>query len=707
MASVLLPTVGLKLQSENGNFSSQYRTKANNVYTGVNTNLPFMNKLAEQMKYANAFAELADTFAQRIIDRKKETLYNQAQNEMITKLSERENQYKALKGQDAIDGFAKYQEDIAKIKADYDQIFDSHSAESHKFKIDSNKFVTRYGMEGQNYYDSEVIKQADTELTNLFSNSMSEWFKHFNSPQENLFKQKAFDVLDQISDKNGIVKGSEAYNQQVAKMIDTYAQSTVEYQLDTKNFSGALSTLAKCKDSMNGDVYMKLLGGIQSKQKAEAERQSYLKSLRSANKAYEPLEGAEAVAYLDKDAKEILKANPNMSEVQARAIAQSHLVKINLDRRALSDTNLMLGSSVQGMYIALKQKGIEVDPTDPFTALPQETQQILLQANNYNDKQAREHAKNLYNALETTANNPNTGRGVEMNSRLDHDPYGMIVEFKDPTGFNEWLIANPQSTEMTNLLMSKFNNVYIKYQQGEVKGNKKFFKEILEQKLTENGLDPNSSKKDSDDQSIQRSLVVSTLEDAYLLADQDRAKAPSKYQDPMSYRSAVESHYYELSLKKDFKGYGQKYSDKINSMVDTVYNTYTDSGNIVNDGEQVRGVIRNFILKDLQNNQNKFNSASYYYNGVLPKLDSLVADDPNEKEPVFTKEEQLRKIAFDDVSKFKDKDDLNDYESAYFKLANKFLKGEITKEEYEKERNKISKKDNDIKLYQNRTLRMY
>lgn len=706
MASVLLPTVGLKLQSENGNFSSQYRTKANNVYTGVNTNLPFMNKLAEQMKYANAFAELADTFAQRIIDRKKETLYNQAQNEMITKLSERENQYKALKGQDAIDGFAKYQEDIAKIKADYDQIFDSHSAESHKFKIDSNKFVTRYGMEGQNYYDSEVIKQADTELTNLFSNSMSEWFKHFNSPQENLFKQKAFDVLDQISDKNGIVKGSEAYNQQVAKMIDTYAQSTVEYQLNTKNFNGALVTLNKCKNDMNGDVYMKLLGSIQSKQKAEAERQSYLKSLRSANRTYAPLEGAEAVAYLDKDAKEILKANPNMSEVQARAIAQSHLVKINLDRRALSDTNLMLGSSVQGMYISLKQKGIEIDPTDPFTVLPQEMQQILLQANSYNDKQAREHAKNLYNALETIANNPNTGRGDEMKLRLEGDPYGMIAEFKDPTGFDEWLKANPQSSEMTNLLMSKFNDAYIKYQRGELKAKPKFFKEILDQKLTENGL-ALKSEKDNNEQSIQRSLVVSTLEKAYLLAEQDRLKAPSKYQDLLTYRSAVEQHYFELSSKKDFKEYGKKYSDKINSMVDSVYNTYTDSGNIVNDKDQVTGVIRNFILKDLQNNQNNFNTASYYYNGVLPKLDSLVADDPNEKEPVFTKEEQLRKKAFDDVSKFKNKDDLNNYESAYLKLANKFLKGEITKEEYEKERNKISKKDNDIKLYQNRTLRMY
>lgn len=694
MASVLLPTVGLKLQSENGNFSSQYRTKANNVYTGVNTNLPFMNKTAEQMKYANAFAELADTFAQRIIDRKKETLYNQAQNEMITKLSERENQYKALKGQDAIDGFAKYQEDIAKIKADYDQIFDSHSAESHKFKIDSNKFVTRYGMEGQNYYDSEVIKQADTELTNLFSNSMSEWFKHFNSPQENLFKQKAFDVLDQISDKNGIVKGSEAYNQQVAKMIDTYAQSTVEYQLNTKNFNGALVTLNKCKNDMNGDVYMKLLGSIQSKQKAEAERQSYLKSLRSANKTYEPLEGAEAVAYLDKDAKEILKANPNMSEVQARAIAQSHLVKINLDRRALSDTNLMLGSSVQGMYISLKQKGIEIDPTDPFTVLPQEMQQILLQANSYNDKQAREHAKNLYNALETIANNPNTGRGDEMKLRLEGDPYGMIAEFKDPTGFDEWLKANPQSSEMTNLLMSKFNDAYIKYQRGELKAKPKFFKEILDQKLTENGL-ALKSEKDNNEQSMQRSLVVSTLEKAYLLAEQDRLKAPSKYQDPLTYRSAVEQHYFELSSKKDFKEYGKKYSDKINSMVDSVYNTYTDSGNIVNDKDQVTGVIRNFILKDLQNNQNNFNTASYYYNGVLPKLDSLVADDPNEKEPVFTKEEQLRKKAFDDVSKFKDKDDLNDYESAYLKLANKFLKGEISKEEYEKERKKIKEKDVD------------
>ena len=165
----------------------------------------------------------------------------------------------------------------------------------------------------------------------------------------------------------------------------------------------------------------------------------------------------------------------------------------------------------------------------------------------------------------------------------------------------------------------------------------------------------------------------------------------------MTYRSAVEQHYFELSSKKDFKEYGKKYSDKINSMVDSVYNTYTDRGNIVNDKDQVTGVIRNFILKDLQNNQNNFNTASYYYNGVLP----------NEKEPVFTKEEQLRKKAFDDVSKFKDKDDLNNYESAYLKLANKFLKGEITKEEYEKERNKISKKDNDIKLYQNRTLRMY
>lgn len=694
MANTLLPTVGLKLQSENGNFGSQYRTKASNVYTGVNTNLPFMNKPAEQMKYANAFAELADNFAQRIIDRKKETLYNQAQNEMITKLSERENQYKALKGQDAIDGFAKYQEDITKIKSDYDQVFENHPVESHKFKLNSNEFATRYGIEGKNYHDTEVIKQADNELNALFSNNMSEWFKHFNSPQENLFKQQAFDTLDQIADKSGIVKGSEAYNQQVAKMFDTYATSTIQYQVANKNYNGALVTLNKSKDSMNGDTYLKLLGGIQSAQKTEAERQASraeARALLSANKAFEGMKPVEKAEFIKRLKVELKEEHPEWSDEKIATQAIFECVQEEQFRHSLANVDSMVFGSIKSTFQQAILNGEKVDYKNPLSLFPPEQKDIILRQFDYDEEKAIKTCQNIFSSVEQISKKIDTGAGKQLMGMFKHDPNGATAEIPDYVALDNFLIKHPQTTRDEIEIRTQYAQLYRENIQGKGLSETPFYKEGLSQVLARFDL-PTDYKKDSPEEAWRRGFVVTEYNKAINETKQEQIKNPAKFQNAMSFSVGVMSRFNDTIIRHgDIKEKARESYDKINDIASSILNTLEEEGAILYDKERLTEVARTFIMKDFSENDNKFNSDIYYLNKIKPILLGLPANNPNEKEPVFTEEQQLRTKAINDVSIFKNKDSLNDYESTLLKLANRFLKGEISKEEYENERKKISR----------------
>lgn len=641
MANILLPTINLNLQNENAGFSNQRTEKTANVYSAVNTHLPFMNRPGKQMRFLQEASEIADNFAQRVIDRKKEALFNQTQNEMLTALSERENQYKALKGQDAIDGYEQYVKDINKIKSDYDSVFQSHKEESHKFSLYSSDIATKYGIEGKNYYDSKVIEKADNELSSLYSNSMSEWFKHFNSPQEAEFKKKAFDVLDQIADKSGIVKGTEEYNKQVADMIDTYAKTTVMYQIHAKNYGGAYTTLMKCKKDMGGELYTDLLGRIKGAMLIESERNKSASS--QLNKKFEELKGADAYGFKQMRKEFYRKQYPNKyTDEQLNQIVDRELIYENYQRKLYNNTEALLGHNVVSEFTYLIDNNKVDNPTDPFSSLSHQTQQLLLMQNDFDEEKARNKARGYYGSVYSMYGNTVTGAGKELLSRLQHDPDPVLFEIGDMSSLNEWFANNPQTPDMHNKIYQAYTEAQIKQQNGEGNKSLPYYTKTLNQALTMCNLEINSNKDNGDiTSSFQRSEVVSVVDKETAKMEKERRLNPNKYKDIADVEREITTRVAMAINNSDFKEKGKKIIEKADELTDTVANYLDDLGYIVNDEQKLKDNLKQKALHSYSVN-GEFISAEQLFEQIRPELESSF-NNPNEEEVVLTPKQQQYK----------------------------------------------------------------
>lgn len=695
MANILLPTINLNLQNENAGFSNQRTEKTANVYSTVNTHLPFMNRPGKQMRFLQEASEIADSFAQRVIDRKKEALFNQTQNEMLTALSERENQYKALKGQDAIDGYEQYVKDINKIKSDYDSVFQSHKEESHKFSLYSSDIATKYGIEGKNYYDSKVIEKADNELSSLYSNSMSEWFKHFNSPQEAEFKKKAFDVLDQIADKSGIVKGTEEYNKQVADMIDTYAKTTVMYQIHTKNYGGAYTTLMKCKNDMGGELYTDLLGRIKGAMLIESERNKRASS--QLNKKFEELKGADAYGFMEMRKDFYLKQYPNKftgkDDEQLNLIVGNELIHENYQRRLYNNTEALLGHNVMSELTYLIDNNRIDNPTDPYSSLSNQTKQLLLEQNGFDEEKARNKVKGYYNSVYSMYGNTVTGAGKELLSRLQHDADSVLIEIGDMSSLNEWFVKNPQTPDMHNKIYQEFTKAQIKQQNGEGNKSLPYYTKTLNQALIMNGLEINSNKDNGDIAlSFQRSEVVSAVDKVVADIEKDRRLNPNKYKDIADIEREVTTRVAMIINSSDFKEKGKNIVKRADELVDTVSNYLDDLGYIVNDEQKLKDNLKQKALHSYSVN-GEFISSEQLFEQIKPELESSF-NNPNEEEVVLTPKQQQYKDLTNKIAKFdaeiKEYEKRRNYknDSHYQRLVesrdalNDLRNGKITEDEY-------------------------
>lgn len=706
MSNILLPTINLNLQNENAGFSNQRTEKTANVYGTVNTHLPFMNKPGKQMRFLQEASEIADNFAQRVIDRKKEALFNQTQNEMLTALSERENQYKALKGQDAIDGYEQYVKDINKIKSDYDSVFQSHKEEAHKFSIYSSDIATKYGIEGKNFYDSKVIEKADKELSSLYSNSMSEWFKHFNSPQEAEFKKKAFDVLDQIADKSGIVKGTEEYNKQVADMIDTYAKTTVMYQIHTKNYGGAYTTLMKCKNDMGGELYTDLLGRIKGAMLIESERNKSASS--QLNKKFEELKGADAYGFMEMRKDFYRKQYPNKyTDEQLNQIVQRELVHENNQRRLYNNTEALLGHNVMSELIYLIDNNKVDNPTDPFSSLSNQTKQLLLEQNNFDEEKARNKARGYYGSVYSMYGNTVTGAGKELLSRLQHDPNSVLFEIGDMSSLNEWFVNNPQTPDMHNKIYQAYTEAQIKQQNGEGNKSSPYYTKTLNQALTMCNLEINPNKDNGDiTSSFQRSEVVSVVDKVTSDIEKERRLNPNKYKDIADVEREVTTRVAMAINSSDFKDKGKKIIEKADELTDTVSNYLDDLGYIVNDEQKLKDNLKQKALHSYSVN-GEFISAEQLFEQIRPELESSF-NNPNEEEVVLTPKQQQYKDLTNKIARLDTK--IKEYEKRrnykndrhYQWLVgnrdalNDLRNGKITDEEY---RLRSMKPDEEVGLY--------
>lgn len=704
MANILLPTINLNLQNENAGFSNQRTEKTANVYSTVNTHLPFMNRPGKQMRFLQEAAEIADNFAQRVIDRKKEALFNQTQNEMLTALSERENQYKALKGQDAIDGYEQYVKDINKIKSDYDSVFQSHKEESHKFSIYSSDITTKYGIEGKNFYDSKVIEKADNELSSLYSNSMSEWFKHFNSPQEAEFKKKAFDVLDQIADRSGIVKGTEEYNKQVSNMIDAYAKTTVMYQIHTKNYGGAYTTLMKCKKDMGGELYTDLLGRIKGAMLIESERNKSASS--QLNKKFEELKGADAYGFTKMRKDFYRKQYPNKyTDEQLNQIVQRELVHENNQRRLYNNTEALLGHNVMSEFTYLIDNNKVDNPTDPFSSLSNQTKQLLLEQNDFDEEKARNKARGYYGSVYSMYGNTVTGAGKELLSRLQHDPDSVLFEIGDMSSLNEWFVNNPQTPDMHNKIYQAYTEAQIKMQNGEGNKSLPYYTKTLNQALTMCDLEINPNKDNGDiASSFQRSEVVSVVDKVTSDIEKERRLNPNKYKDIADVEREVTTRVTMAINSSDFKEKGKKIIEKADELTDTVANYLDDLGYIVNDEQKLKDNLKQKALHSYSVN-GEFISAEQLFEQIKPELESTF-NNPNEEEVVLTPKQQQYKDLTNKIAQFdaeiKDYEKRRNYKNDFNyqwlvrnrNALNDLRNGKITEEEYRLRSMKI-----DISLY--------
>ena len=165
------------------------------------------------------------------------------------------------------------------------------------------------------------------------------------------------------------------------------------------------------------------------------------------------------------------KQYPNKyTDEQLNQIVQRELVHENNQRRLYNNTEALLGHNVMSELIYLIDNNKVDNPTDPFSSLSNQTQQLILEQNNFDEEKARNKVKGYYGSVYSMYGNTVTGAGKELLSRLKYDPDSVLFDISDMSSLNEWFVKNPQTPDMHNKIYQAYTEAKIKQQNGE--GNK-------------------------------------------------------------------------------------------------------------------------------------------------------------------------------------------------------------------------------------------
>lgn len=286
MASILLPTQNLNINTNTSSAISGNSQKTLNAAQGINTKLPFIVKPSAQLRFMKEAVQVVDEWEKRTRQNKLDLLGNQAKNELQRELNDNLASYQSNKGQNAINAYEDFVKNNNEIKERYSQIFSAHGQANYDFNHTVNDYINRVNIEGKNYHDKVVSEQAENESFNRVKETLNTATLNYNSPLKTQYEDEMSNAYsDYLERYQGIVKGSEQEQAAQRALKDEYIASAISYQISTKQYGLANANLEREKlDNLSSITYWRLKSKIffgieEERQRAQA----------NTNKSLEPM----------------------------------------------------------------------------------------------------------------------------------------------------------------------------------------------------------------------------------------------------------------------------------------------------------------------------------------------------------------------------------------------------------------------------------
>lgn len=370
--AILLPTQKLDLKGEG------YSPLARFQYTGKlapvksDVRIPFSVRPTAMMeKYEIPLVNTIYEYEKRARQAEKNTLLKKGENEYQERLTELTSNYRQLKGQQAIDGYAQYQEDVKKLNEEYSEVFTKHKDMATEFELFRNNRNSNANIESRNYYNKTIFEVEDEELKARITNDANDLALNVGSPLESRYLENLQNSTLAWMAHNGKDPNSEEGQRLLRESGDKAVYAAVRYQLQTENIGGAQATLTRLAPYMNADTLLALQGSIKEKAIAISHRNRMEAEMRKQTALYGRAFNPAQLKQMRDDAfNAIKKEHPEMSDSEAMIEASYAVVQAQQRQKDSNDAQAVFENYVVDEIINSSPKGLDVEArTNPISKL--------------------------------------------------------------------------------------------------------------------------------------------------------------------------------------------------------------------------------------------------------------------------------------------------------------------------------------------------
>ena len=240
--------------------------------------VPAIDAYAGVTQVAKQVAGMGDAFFKFAVEQEKIKQQAEAQhglNEMQNQLSKAYTDYSLLEGQNAIDGYDKYQETVNKIKQNTFSTYDRTNFIQRAVQSRGEEITSQFQQQGYAHQAKETVKWRDAENQAAIDKAASDALTFFNDPVLSAEAWNRWEKHVGIYLYNkGIDANSDIGKQTMTKFRTDALSSLVEYSIGTKQYGAAQTQLQQYKEKLSGEDYITLLTRLKSAQIADAEQAS-------------------------------------------------------------------------------------------------------------------------------------------------------------------------------------------------------------------------------------------------------------------------------------------------------------------------------------------------------------------------------------------------------------------------------------------------
>lgn len=480
MASVLLPTEQLIVGNRQGGGGVQNRIH----FFKADPSIAVSQKPSERL--AGKALDMIQEYTAQVLKSKEDALVTRAENEYSLQLNELQNNYTALRGQNAVDGYNEFQQNLVFLNKKYGKVFDnSRMQQDLQKKMDNLTLNTK--VNAQNWHNKQVFNMQLSELEASADLAAQNFVANLGSPMDARNHQMIEDTFTKYINMLGITDpNSAAYQVERHEFYDKALKSSLVSQIHI-NPQAALANLSRVKGDLSQDVYAQLMvvckdrietQAIRQQQKAAAaelkhaalEQRQAAASMKAISQSFKPWTLEEKLARREQFASEyknqVMHYDKSKSEEQlirdAYRYADKQIAERELAIKELKAQNADTLRVIRNELAYQSDEGISFDANNPLGNFSQDAAQIVI-AEFGSKENAENSIRQEYDRVQNLATKANEDY---FNSLPDGEKLRLL---SDPVQLDNFLCEHPVSTVFQHSLVEVKRSLQQKSQQGTLK----------------------------------------------------------------------------------------------------------------------------------------------------------------------------------------------------------------------------------------------